>query len=217
MSAKSSEGGGAGARGADEVAEKAISLRLFSESLRNEHSLGAYLVNGGRTGDIVWGQSREEVHVFWRVPERLTSKQIRCTFHRDRIRIVRDAVEGESTGEIIVADETLSRCASASDCTWEIEVRVLRVSLYKEVADDKDVWWRCPFTGGQEIDVLVAKGEQQAPIVPGGADEHRARVQMQQDQDRMRESQLRAMEDPKKRSLLEMMRQKFPDVPVEFK
>ena len=204
------------------VGKRMRDMRVFAENIDRKHGLASCLEHGGRTERIVWGQSLAEVHVFWPIPGDLVACKFDCCFRRDRMTIT--CGEGK-----MFADEKLKRFARPAECTWQLEDnRTLHVTLFKEPPTNdagSNAWWPSPFVSVEEVAVPFEATPPRTPPIDGAmedflmTEQRRAEATrtMNKEQARIKESQLRAMEDPNKRGVLEMMKEKFPGIPVEFR
>lgn len=186
-----------------------------------------------------WGQTLNELHVLVPVPSAARARDIAVDVHRRSLHV---KVRGS---ELLSREPTFP--LDVDECTWELEEGgVLHLVLRKQHAARAIApgfeWWPAPFAGDPQIDVQTCsvpngdlrqlperqkremahamwEGEQQraklSPEERRELDSLNATAQLEQR--RAAEAKLKAMQNPNKKALFEMMRETFPDVPVEFR
>jgi len=200
--------------------------------------LAHLITNGGETPRHVWGQTIDTVHILVPVARHTRAREIDCKFNRLKLAL-RVGNEARIAGD-------LSFPVTVDECTWEIEeagclhVTLVKENCTRECSTSGFEWWPAPFQDDPAIDVTECAVGDDLRELPGhtktameramwdeknktpeerAADEElrKASAQMAKDAANMEASRERAMMDPKKKAVFEMMREKFPDIPVEFR
>jgi len=199
-------------------------------------SIGHLSNNGMVTDEYAWGQSLQQLFLVLRVPDDTRAKDMSIVIKRTGVEIV---VKGNVT-----MIRKFPRPVKVYESIWEIEgVGCIVLTLQKDhsgVDDSKRgyEWWNCLFEGDATIDVdevcsigddlhMLPDREKQAvekslweksKRSPEEMKElEQAQRDLEQDESRRESSVHKAMSDPKKKAIYEMMQEKFPDIPVEFK
>ncbi len=186
-----------------------------------------------------WGQTLNELHVLVAVPPAVRARDIAVDVHRR-------SLHAKARGETLLLKEPTFPL-DVDECTWELEEGgVLHLVLRKQHAARTIApgfeWWPAPFSGDPPIDVqscsvpngdlrqlperqkremahAIWEGEQQRAKLSAEErrelDSHSATAHAEQR--RAEEATRKAMQNPNKKALYEMMRDKFPDVAVEFR
>mmetsp|Transcript_1740 Transcript_1740/g.2461 ORF Transcript_1740/g.2461 Transcript_1740/m.2461 type:complete len:487 (+) Transcript_1740:2587-4047(+) len=225
-----------------ETKEKNDESKIVTKEWLKSCDVLDYLKNGSilENGSYAWGQSVAELHLFLRISRNAGAKDIVCEFRRSNLTV---SINGESSKRL--DHRALSRNITVDESIWELEgPDCLHIVLFKEPLLTKekagDEWWNCVFKGDPEIDIQNCNIGQDMSQLPDDAKreweksiwrqqqlppEERAKIQSEYEtEDRMKrqaEERIRnnekAMSDPSKKAFYNMMREKFPDIPVEFK
>ena len=221
-------------------AEDSADLALSDEWLES-CGVEAYCKNGSRNEAYVWGQTLQEVHLILRLPSGTRGVDVDCQFARTWLTL---GVKTEK--EARFDRKELSKPVTVHECTWEIECEgCLHIVLYKESPTGTpargEEWWTSAFRGESEIDPstacdvgddLSALPEQQKREIEKSVwrDQQKTPEEKKADEELIKvkqemiamkkqreENNAKAMKNPKKKAIMEMMQQNFPDIPVEFK
>mmetsp|Transcript_32633 Transcript_32633/g.52045 ORF Transcript_32633/g.52045 Transcript_32633/m.52045 type:complete len:392 (+) Transcript_32633:20-1195(+) len=223
------------AKNCPEIVEENTELTL--EWIK-ELDLEQYTRNGAVLDKYAWGQTVDELHLLLRIRKTVPTKQIKCLIKRQHVEIV---LEDES-----VLTERLNRPVTVDECSWELEgAGCLHVTLLKENSSIKEQkpgyeWWDRIFEHGERInldDVSIGNDLRKLPAkqkaemersmwehnqkTPEEKAEHdqlwKCRKQAAKDEQEKKKNKEKAMLNPNKKAVFEMMKEKFPDIPVEFR
>lgn len=186
-----------------------------------------------------WGQDLQYIHSFLQLPESVKGRDIIvCTLHRTSMEIC------NATGELVFGKDFFYPI-TVDDSTWQLEDKgIFHGILLKEHGSREKTpgfeWWPSPFIGEPTISVESCHvgtdmrdlpaftkkemekamwEERQKTSEERAADEEQRQIeaQMAAEKARIDASVEKAMSNPQKKAIYEMMQEKFPDLPVEFR
>ncbi|GBG31255.1 Nuclear migration protein nudC [Hondaea fermentalgiana] len=168
--------------------------------------------NGAKLDAYAWGQTVSELTVAVPV-EAASASSIQCDISRKHLRLAH--------GDTTILDKDFLHPIKVDDSYWDHEAREggVCVVLTKDNASRKETpgyeWWSSAFDGEPEIDTTDCDvGENLAQLPERQKQELAQSIEKQQDDERARE---KAMKNPQKRAMFDMLREKFPDVPIDLR
>jgi len=182
--------------------------RKWAENL----GLEIFLINGDQLDEYSWGQTLDEIHVLIRPEgeEDVKLKDVSVDINHDRVEVCHKGT--------IILKKHFKYNIKVDESIWELEEKqCIHLTLHKEHATRAETepgfeWWPTPFEGDKEIDTSLCKAGMSLSDLP-----EKQRHKIQEELVKREAEEARAMDNPKKKAIYEMMKEKFPDVPVDIK
>lgn len=168
--------------------------------------------NGAVLDSYAWGQTVSETTIAVQVDPTIASGDLKCEITRKHVRVM--ALDS------VVLDKDVRFPVKVDDSFWDRESPgCLVVSLVKDNASREESpgyeWWPSAFVGEPEIDVTECNvGESLANLPDKQRREISESIEKKQADDKARE---KAMKNPGKRAMYDLLREKFPDVPIDMR